>query len=42
MPEILELPEILRRVSPLTVEEYHRLGEFNDNTVAISEASIQR
>src|SRR5437762_353173 len=29
--EILEIPEVRRRVSPLTVEEYHRLGEFNEN-----------
>ena len=31
MAAILEIPEVRRRVSPLTVEEYHRLGEFNDN-----------
>lgn len=31
MPDILEIPEIRERVSPLTVEEYHRLGEFNAN-----------
>jgi len=31
MPAILEIPEVRRRVSPLTVEEYHRLGEFNEN-----------
>lgn len=29
MPAILELPEVRQRVSPLSVEEYHRLGEFN-------------
>lgn len=27
---ILELPEVRRRVSPLSVEEYHRLGEYNE------------
>src|SRR5947208_441229 len=31
MAAILEIPEVRRRVSPLTVEEYHRLGEFNEN-----------
>jgi len=31
MSAILELPEGRRRVSPLTVEEYHRLGEFNEH-----------
>jgi Uma2 family endonuclease len=31
MAAILELPEVRRRVSPLSVEEYHRLGEFNEN-----------
>src|ERR1044071_5913358 len=31
MPAILEIPEVRRRVSPLTVEEYHRLDEFNQN-----------
>jgi Uma2 family endonuclease len=29
--EILEIPEVRRRISPLSVEEYHRLGEFNEN-----------
>src|SRR5436189_4430404 len=29
--DILEIPEVRRRVSPLTVEEYHQLGEFNEN-----------
>ncbi len=28
---ILEIPEVRNRVSPLTVAEYHRLGEFNEN-----------
>jgi len=28
---ILEIPEVRRRVSPLSVEEYHQLGEFNEN-----------
>src|SRR5256714_8645642 len=31
MSAILEIPEVRQRVSPLTVEEYHRLGEFNEN-----------
>jgi len=31
MPAILEIPEVRRRVSPLTVEEYHQLGEFNEH-----------
>lgn len=31
MPEILEIPEVRQRVSPLTVEEYHRLSERNEN-----------
>ena len=31
MAAILEIPEVRRRVSPLTVEEYHRLDEFNEN-----------
>ena len=30
MPAILELPEVRKRVSPLSVEEYHRLDEFNE------------
>lgn len=30
MTGILEIPEVRRRVSPLTVEKYHRLDEFND------------
>src|SRR5262245_3755541 len=30
MPGILELPEVRQRVSPLSVQEYHRLGEFNE------------
>ena len=29
MPAILEIPEVRQRVSPLSVEEYHRLAEFN-------------
>ena len=29
MPTILEIPEVRQRVSPLTVAEYHQLGEFN-------------
>jgi Uma2 family endonuclease len=31
MSAILELPEVRQRVSPLSVEEYHRLGEFNEH-----------
>ncbi|MDR3401311.1 MAG: Uma2 family endonuclease [Chthoniobacter sp.] len=31
MTAILELPEVRRRVSHLSVEEYHRLDEFNEN-----------
>jgi Uma2 family endonuclease len=31
MAAILELPEVRRRVSPLTVEEYHRLDEYNEH-----------
>ena len=31
MTAILEIPDVRRRVSPLTVEEYHRLDEFNEN-----------
>ncbi len=30
MTAILEIPEVRQRVSPLSVEEYHRLGEFNE------------
>lgn len=30
MSAILDLPEVRHRVSPLTVEEYHRLDEFNE------------
>ena len=29
MSAILELPEVRRRVSPISVEDYRRLGEFN-------------
>ncbi len=31
MPAILEIPEVRQRVSPLSVEEYHRLGEYNES-----------
>ena len=31
MTSILEIPEVRQRVSPLSVEEYHRLDEFNEN-----------
>jgi Uma2 family endonuclease len=30
MSAILEIPEVRQRVSPFSVEEYHRLGEYND------------
>src|SRR2546425_6527896 len=31
MSAILEIPEVRQRVSRLTVEEYHRLDEFNEH-----------
>ena len=31
MSAILEIPEVRQRVSPLSVEEYHRLNECNEN-----------
>ena len=31
MPPILEIPEVRQRVSPLSVEEYHRLDERNEH-----------
>jgi Uma2 family endonuclease len=31
MSAILDLPEVRERVSRLSVSEYHRLGEFNEN-----------
>jgi Uma2 family endonuclease len=31
MTAILDLPEVRQRVSPLSIEEYHRLGEFNEH-----------
>jgi Uma2 family endonuclease len=31
MAEILEIPEVLQRISRLSVEEYHRLDEFNEH-----------
>src|SRR5437764_954333 len=31
MAAILEIPEVRQRVSPLSLEEYHRLGEFNEH-----------
>ena len=31
MPAILEIPEVRERISRLSVEEYHRLDEFNEN-----------
>ncbi|MDA1275426.1 MAG: Uma2 family endonuclease [Verrucomicrobia bacterium] len=32
MSAILELPEVRQRVSPLSVEDYHRLGEFDKHS----------
>jgi Uma2 family endonuclease len=32
MAAILEIPEVRQRVSPLSVAEYHRLGERNENS----------
>jgi len=31
MSAILEIPEVRKRVSPLTLDEYHRLDEYNEN-----------
>src|SRR5262245_55487949 len=31
MSAILEIPEVRQRISRLSVEEYHRLDEFNQN-----------
>src|SRR2546426_2523778 len=31
MTAILEIPEVRQRVSPLSVQEYHRLDEYNEN-----------
>src|SRR2546423_10819203 len=31
MSAILEIPEVRQRVSRLSVQEYHRLAEFNEN-----------
>jgi len=31
MSAILEIPEVRRRVSPLSVQDYHRLDEFNEH-----------
>jgi hypothetical protein len=31
MSAILEIPEVRQRVSPLSVEDYQRLGEFNEH-----------
>ena len=31
MSAILEIPEVRQRLSPLSVEEYHHLGEYNEN-----------
>jgi len=31
MSAILEIPEVRQRMSPLSVEEYHRLDEFNEH-----------
>jgi Uma2 family endonuclease len=31
MPAILDILEVRQRISPLSVEEYHRLDEYNEN-----------
>ena len=31
MAAILDIPEVRQRISPLSIEEYHRLNEFNEN-----------
>src|SRR5438093_28147 len=31
MPAILEIPEVRQRVSRLSLDEYHRLDEFNEH-----------
>jgi Uma2 family endonuclease len=31
MSVILDIPEVRKRISPLSVEEYHRLDEFNEH-----------
>ncbi|MCI0535343.1 MAG: Uma2 family endonuclease [Verrucomicrobiales bacterium] len=31
MSAILEIPEVRQRVSPLSVQEYHQLAEYNEN-----------
>ena len=31
MSAILKMPEVRHRISRLSVEEYHRLHEFNEN-----------
>src|SRR6266478_132941 len=31
MAAILDIPEVRQRVSKLSVEEYHQLGEYNEN-----------
>src|SRR5881397_3413720 len=31
MSAILEIPEVRQRVSPLSLQEYHRLDEFNEH-----------
>jgi len=31
MSAILDIPDVRQRLSPLSVEEYHRLGEYNEN-----------
>ena len=31
MAAILEIPEVRQRVSPLSVQDYHRLDDYNDN-----------
>jgi Uma2 family endonuclease len=31
MTDLLEMPEVRRRISPISVEEYHQFGEYNVN-----------
>lgn len=31
MTPILDIPEVRERISKISVEEYHRLGEYNEN-----------
>src|ERR1041385_949471 len=31
MPALLDIPEVRERISRISVEEYHQLGEYNEN-----------